>query len=142
MSETAASYGSTPPIVLTPEVPLVLSIADIARICHEANRALCLALGDPSQVGWTWAPDWQKDSAVAGVRYVLLNPTAGPGAQHVQWMNFKLAQGWTYGLVKDAEKKEHPCIKPWNELPEAQRTKDVLFGSIARSLGSFVVWPE
>lgn len=50
----------------------------IAKICHEANRAYCQALGDNSQVPWGEAPDWQKQSAVKGVEFHLSNPEAPP----------------------------------------------------------------
>ena len=42
---------------------------DIARICHEANAAYCLSLGDTSQTDWDNAPDWQKKSAINGVKF-------------------------------------------------------------------------
>ena len=29
-----------------------LTLNDIARVCHEVNRAYCQALGDNSQVEW------------------------------------------------------------------------------------------
>ena len=41
----------------------------IARVAHEANRAYCLSLGDPSQLPWEEAPDWAKESAIDGVRF-------------------------------------------------------------------------
>jgi hypothetical protein len=52
--------------------------------------------------------------------------------QHEQWMFHKLQEGWQYGSVKDAVKKEHPCLVPYEELPIEQRTKDYIFGAIVR----------
>jgi hypothetical protein len=40
----------------------------IARVCHEVNRAYCESLGDMSQPSWEDAPQWQKDSAMLGVK--------------------------------------------------------------------------
>ena len=51
----------------------------IAKVCHEANRAYCEALGDYSQTTWEKAPDWQKESAINGVQFHLDNPGASPG---------------------------------------------------------------
>jgi hypothetical protein len=112
----------------------VLEISDIAKICHEANRAYCQAIGDNSQPAWDDAPDWQKDSAVAGVRFRMDTPSAPASAQHESWMRDKAAAGWVYGPVKDAEKKQHPCMVPYDDLPEEQRVKDALFAGIVHAL--------
>lgn len=138
MSEVPAVYDAKPGDLRT---PLVLTIVDIARICHEANRALCIANNDHSQMSWESAPEWQIDSCVAGVRFVLMNPDTTPDAQHKHWMDVKSIDGWKYGPDKNPETKEHPCMQPWSELPETQRVKDVLFGSIVRTLGGYVIWP-
>lgn len=50
---------------------MVSRIEDIASVCHEANRAYCRTLGDFSQGPWISAPDWQKQSAIAGVKLHL-----------------------------------------------------------------------
>lgn len=100
---------------------------NIARIAHEINRAYCAALGDVLQVTWEDAPEWQKASALAGVDMHLANPDATPENSHESWLAQKLAEGWKYGPVKDAEKKEHPCCVPYAELPSEQKAKDYLF---------------
>lgn len=106
----------------------------IAEVCHEANRALCATQGDFTQQPWNDAADWQRDSALKGVRFTLDNPGATPEAQHEAWVRDKTADGWTFGPVKDAEAKTHPCIVPYQELPAAQRAKDALFLAIVRAL--------
>lgn len=102
----------------------------IAIVCHEANRAYCQTIGDDSQKPWEEAEQWQRDSAIKGVEYAALHPDAPPSAQHGAWMEDKLAQGWKYGPVKDAAKKEHPCIMPYDGLPLEQRIKDSLFRGV------------
>lgn len=111
-----------------------MTAEQIARVCHEVNRAYCASLGDASQVAWEAAPDWQKASAVAGVQMILNDPATTPEQSHESWLAQKTADGWTYGPVKDAEKKEHPCFVPYHELPESQRAKDYLFGAVVRAL--------
>lgn len=106
----------------------------IAMACHEANRAWCLANGDNSQAHWNYAESWQRDSAINGVKFKLDNPDAGEDAQHNAWMKEKVDGGWVYGEVKDAEKKTHPCIVPFDQLPEFQRKKDSLFCAIVNAL--------
>ena len=105
----------------------------IAQVCHEANRAYCLTIGDQSQPLWTDAPDWQRDSAISGVRHHLDNPGLSPSASHDEWLRHKKEQGWQWGPVKDVAKMEHPCFVPYDQLPIEQRRKDALFAAIVRA---------
>ena len=107
---------------------------DIAKVCHEANKAYCETEGDHSQKSWDEALDWQRQSAIAGVEFRLNNPDAGHDAQHNAWMKDKIDSGWVYGTEKDSEKKTHPCIVPYEELPEFQKKKDALFCAIVDAL--------
>lgn len=109
-------------------------ISSAARAAHEANRILCLALGDSSQPHWPDAPQWQQDSAVAGVKAIVENPDTTPEQSHEGWLAFKAADGWKFGPVKDAEKKEHPCFVPYDQLPPNQRLKDEMFGMVVRAM--------
>lgn len=121
----------------TPDAPLPpqgISIMQIAMVCHEANRAYCLALGDSTQVPWPEAPEWQRKSAINGVQFVLDNPNAPASANHDSWLEEKRRDGWKYGPIKDAVKKEHPCFIPYNGLPLEQQRKDALFRAVAKSL--------
>lgn len=105
-----------------------------AQAAHDANRVLCLALGDDSQPRWDDAPEWQKKSAVMGVEQINAHPDTTPEQSHEGWLAVKTADGWKYGTVKNPETKEHPCFVPYNELPENQRLKDEMFGLVVRSV--------
>jgi|TARA_B110000908_G_scaffold148714_1_gene181425 hypothetical protein len=107
-----------------------------ARVAHEANRAWCEAHGDMSQTSWDDAPDWQKESAIVGVRFHIENPDAGDSASHDSWMKQKIYDGWVYGEEKNpiANPPTHPCIVPFSELPKVQQTKDALFRSIVHAV--------
>ena len=121
-------------IILSELIPVTIeSNAEIARICHEANRAWCELNGDMSQPRWEDAPDWQKESAIKGVEFVRANPNASDDAQHNAWMEVKLADGWRYGPEKDTVLKLHPCLVPFDQLPHAQQFKDKLFRSIVQA---------
>jgi len=114
----------------------VLTIEHIARLCHEVNRAYCQSIGDDSQPAWEAAPNWQRESAINGVRFHLENDVT-PEQSHENWMREKAAAGWTYGPVKDPEKKQHPCMVPYAELPPEQRTKDYLFKAIVDTVKNY-----
>ena len=98
-----------------------------AKTAHEVNRAYCAGLGDSSLLPWAQAPQWQRDSAIEGVRFTLANPDAGDSASHDSWLRQKVDDGWVHGTTKDPERKTHPCIVPFNELPFEQQVKDQLF---------------
>jgi hypothetical protein len=110
------------------------TITIIAMVTHEANRAWCLANGDTSQTTWAHAPEWQRESAIDGVIFHLANPDADASASHDNWMKEKVDNGWVYGEVKDADKKTHPCIVPFEELPSHQQAKDRMFKAIVHAL--------
>ena len=111
-----------------------LSIGDVAKICHETNKAYCECIGDYSQKSWQDAEPWQRDSAWKGVEFKVNNPNASNSAQHDSWLDEKRKTGWKYGPVKNPELKEHPCFVPYKDLPEEQKAKDALFGNIVLAL--------
>ena len=106
----------------------------IAQVAHEVNRAYCASIGDDSQPAWADAPDWQRQSALAGVEMHLANPDATPEQSHESWLAVKLADGWAYGPVKNAELKQHPCFMPYAGLPPEQKSKDYLFRAVVHAM--------
>lgn len=105
-----------------------------AVTAHEVNRAYCQSIGDNSQPAWEDAPDWQKDSARAGVLGIAEGNITTPEQAHESWCKQKLDDGWKYGATKDPEKKEHHCLVPYDQLPPEQRTKDALYFAVVTSL--------
>jgi len=110
------------------------TIAQIAEMCHWANRSWCHMNGDDSQPKWDDAPDWMKDSAIAGIKFLLNNPRATPEDQHEAWCQHKYADGWKLGATKDPDKKEHPCLVTYHELPLEQQVKDSIYQGVAKGM--------
>lgn len=110
-----------------------MNVNDIAKICHEVNRAYCLTLGDKSQPAWEDAPEWQRSSAVNGVEAIISGRVKSPEQSHQSWMAEKIADGWAFGLQKDPEAKTHPCILPYDQLSKEQQTKDYLFQAVVKA---------
>lgn len=106
-----------------------VTIEQVAQVCHEANRAWCEANGDWTHLPWEEAPEWQRDSSRSGVVAALEGLTAEE--LHEAWKRQKIEDGWTYGPVKNPDKKLHPCIvESYDQLPEVERIKDDIFNGI------------
>lgn len=103
-----------------------------AEAAHEINRVWCKAHEDHSQPLWPSAPEWQRTSAINGVRGVISGNT--PEQSHESWLKEKAETGWKYGPIKDPEKKEHPCFVPYAELPLEQKAKDFLYVNTVKTV--------
>lgn len=43
---------------------------------------------------------------------------------HEVWAQSRMSQGWTYGEERDDVLKHHPCLVPYDELPEIEKDYD------------------
>jgi hypothetical protein len=43
---------------------------------------------------------------------------------HDLWAQQRMANGWRLGPRRDDAKKEHPCLVPYEELPESEKQYD------------------
>lgn len=43
---------------------------------------------------------------------------------HEVWAQSRISDGWAYGPVRDDVKKHHPCLVPYEELPESEKEYD------------------
>ena len=43
---------------------------------------------------------------------------------HDIWAQSRIRQGWTYGETRDDALKHHPCLVPYNDLPESEKAYD------------------
>jgi hypothetical protein len=112
----------------------------VARVCHEANRAYCLTMGDTSHAPWDDARQDLKDSVVAGVLNIMHGEVTKPGESHKRWYDYKVDAGWRYGETKDPDAKTHPNLVAFEQLPLSEQRKDVLFVSICNTL--LGMWPR
>ena len=115
----------------------------IAGAAHDLNRSWCDLTGDRSQRPWASAANWQRESAIVGVRGVLAGNT--PEQSHEAWLAHKQADDWVYGPEKDVKLKTHPCMVPYADLPPDHEYKDTLFVTVVQLLAagieSFVAQP-
>ena len=43
---------------------------------------------------------------------------------HNAWAQRRLSEGWRYGPRRDDARKEHPCLVPYEQLPEIEKEYD------------------
>jgi hypothetical protein len=43
---------------------------------------------------------------------------------HEAWARTRLADGWRFGPQRDDERKEHPCLIAYDDLPESEKHVD------------------
>jgi ryanodine receptor 2 len=44
--------------------------------------------------------------------------------QHEVWAQSRMEQGWTYGPERNDQLKHHPCLVPYEELPDVEKAYD------------------
>lgn len=67
----------------------------------------------------------QLESLIDGIEFLTANPDTTPETNHNNWMREKERQGWVYGSEKNFDKKTHPDLVPFDELPEIEKRKDI-----------------
>jgi ryanodine receptor 2 len=43
---------------------------------------------------------------------------------HETWVRVRLGDGWTFGPKRDDDRREHPCLVPYADLPELEKEID------------------
>ena len=43
---------------------------------------------------------------------------------HDIWARQRMADGWQYGPRRDDARKEHPCLVPYEQLPDSEKQYD------------------
>jgi hypothetical protein len=104
----------------------------IAEPAHEAYAGYCRAHYGLDVPRWADLDSAGKQWARLGVRKQFEATVFYRAADlHQHWMDAKLAEGWTYGPIKDVATKTHPSLVPYDELPFVERAKDGLFSVVA-----------
>lgn len=65
---------------------------------------------------------------------------------HDLWAEQRQAEGWSYGPHRDDQNKRHPCLVPYEELPDSEKTYDRItaLGTLKAilRLGSTIIPPR
>lgn len=112
------------------------TVAQIAAVCHEANREIQRQAGEVVNFPWENTSQELRDSVMSGVTKIVSGEITTPEQSHEGRLDFKAAQGWKWGAVKDFAQRTHPDMVPYDQLPEGQHVKDELFFAIVRALSA------
>ena len=72
----------------------------------------------------TYTPAPQDNSGITLSSELLALAEAMAENVHEVWAAGRIADGWTYGAKRNDEKKTHPCLVPYEELPESEQEYD------------------
>jgi hypothetical protein len=109
------------------------SLEEIARVVHEANRAMQYNLNDPCpSQPWDVESDFLRENTINGVRIVRMGYSNEE--MHQEWCDRMKEAGWVWGPLKNAAKKEHPCLVNYRDLPPTQRHKTEIIRAIVITL--------
>jgi hypothetical protein len=120
-----ARFAGRPPTLDT--MPALVDYGMLSDHLKEQNRGEARDLPEKLAVlGYVLRQD-----APAGAPPIKIDPSDPrvellAEREHVRWVARKLKTGWRYGNPRDDARKLHPCIRPWDELPEDERAKDRL----------------
>ena len=56
---------------------------------------------------------------------------------HDIWAEKRFAEGWVYGDKRDDAKKLHPCLIPYNELPESEKENFEAYAEYIDTVGEY-----
>lgn len=104
-----------------------------AKAAHEVNRAYCEAMQDFSHLSWEATNSDLRTVAKHAVIGIVTNDHTAEQS-HEAWVATKRAAGWTFGSKKNADKKEHPCLVAYKDLPFEQQVKDELWVTTVKAL--------
>lgn len=72
----------------------------------------------------TYTPAPQDTSGITLSSELLALAEAMAENVHEVWAERRIAEGWTYGPVRDDAKKQTPCLVPYTDLPEEEKEYD------------------
>jgi hypothetical protein len=123
---------------MTPQIDL------IGLKCYNNYLDICHDLGEKPTYGdmiYPFLPKEYMDGLLSAVNDALVN-NVDPVANHENWMKDRLADGWKLGKVKDAEKKTHPSLISYDQLPEGERRKNEELIRIVNEFKNPYVYPK
>ncbi|OGP72231.1 MAG: hypothetical protein A2Z73_05335 [Deltaproteobacteria bacterium RBG_13_60_28] len=107
----------------SPDDPAMQSWEQLREDLQESNRQQAEQIPEKLQaVGYGIRPAAGGEPSKMGLTPEELELLAR--MEHDRWLAEKTRAGWRYGVPRDDAKKLHPCLVPWEQLPEEEKEKD------------------
>lgn len=110
-----------------------LEIKDIAQVAHELNRSYSFIVYGPDYDNIKPFPELDEqelERIMGAVEREIKTPTKDNRQSHDRWVVARISDGWEYGEKLDREKKIHPNLRPYDELPASEKLKDHIFKGV------------
>lgn len=104
-----------------------------AIVAWEVNRSHQEFLGETVPPSWPEASEEEKQMAISGASRVVQNPEMTPQQNHSLFCAHLKAEGWVHGPY-NREGKTHPLLTKYEDIPEHDRLKDVLFATVVKTI--------
>ncbi len=128
------AYRKTQQFAAAPKDPAMKPWDALDEHLKESNRGQADDIGEKlRQINCRMVKVEGRDPALATFTDNEIDTMAQ--MEHGRWNAQKLLDGWRYGHVKDAQARTNPCIRKWDELPEAEQKKDI---ATVRSIPRFL----
>jgi len=123
---------SAMPADVVPREPGDPVVEACARVGYEVYRT---GFDDPAKLEWDAAEE--DDRKVARDMAVVVLSGITPEQEHARWLARKADEGWSLGAL-DEERRLHPNMVPYEQLPDGQRLLDRLFVAAVTSVARAV----
>ncbi len=117
-----------------------MRLETLAHVAHEATRPLH-AEGERGSQRWhdranegKHLPGWQKDDAFEKVKYQVEHPGCSAEDVHENFCALREKHGFKLGDGFSVEKKTHPGLVAWSDLPPASKQRHEVAHSVVESL--------
>ena len=103
------------------------NITAFAQVAHQQNQAYKAAIGQPLEGSWSQMDSTGQQFVLDKVRYYLMNSHAVVSSLHDDWAYSQFNNGWAFGESLDEEKRTHPLLVLFSELPLTRQIEDLMF---------------
>lgn len=110
------------------------NITAFSQIAYKLDQAYSVAVYGETKPAWQTLSAEDRKHITDRVVYYLTDPNAVISSLHEKWVHSKLTSGWTYGTAYNEEKKTHPLLVSYSDLPLTRRVGDTLFMQTVQTL--------